>query len=316
MTLRLDQVYGQVAAMSAALVTSRDELAARLERAVSEWGSAWSDRDRVQGKVGAAKTSWLLARPLEPPGAHPLPDLNPDRWRILATDGSQIEVSRHEIASCFLVNVGEVVLDYGAEPGARLASAPSLYFEPKHLYPIYGDEERAADGAVVGAVRDTQEFHRLAELAAEADRPAVALVDGTLILWRDETNPRGLSKLAPDDVKRRRLDAMLELFEAGERAGVPLREGVYVMLAGPSYETRAEMRMLRGLGADAVGMSTAHEVIAARHAGVRVLGFSLITNKATDDVVAGATHEEVIEMGRVGAERLVTLLGDLLPQLD
>ena len=104
--------------------------------------------------------------------------------------------------------------------------------------------------------------------------------------------------------------------EAGGRVGVPLREGVYVMLAGPSYETRAEMRMLRGLGADAVGMSTAHEVIAARHAGVRVLGFSLIANKATDDVVAGATHEEVIEMGRVGAERLVTLLGDLLPQLD
>jgi purine-nucleoside phosphorylase len=104
--------------------------------------------------------------------------------------------------------------------------------------------------------------------------------------------------------------------EAGERTGVPLREGVYVMLAGPAYETRAEMRMLRGLGADAVGMSTAHEVIVARHAGVRVLGFSLITNKATDDVATGATHEEVIEMGRVGAQRLVSLLGDLLPRLD
>jgi purine-nucleoside phosphorylase len=103
--------------------------------------------------------------------------------------------------------------------------------------------------------------------------------------------------------------------ESASRAGVALREGVYVMLAGPSYETRAEMRMLRGLGAQAVGMSTAHEVIVARHAGVRVLGFSLITNKATDDVVTGATHEEVIEMGAIGAERLVTLLGDLLPRL-
>ena len=68
MTLRLDQVYGQVAAMSAALATSRDDLAARLERAVSEWGSAWGDADRVRGKVETAKTSWLLARPLEPPG--------------------------------------------------------------------------------------------------------------------------------------------------------------------------------------------------------------------------------------------------------
>ncbi len=103
--------------------------------------------------------------------------------------------------------------------------------------------------------------------------------------------------------------------EAADRSGVALREGVYVMLSGPSYETRAEMRMLRGLGADAVGMSTAHEVIVARHAGVRVLGFSLITNKATEDVEAGATHEEVIEMGHIGAERLVTLLGDLLPRL-
>lgn len=103
--------------------------------------------------------------------------------------------------------------------------------------------------------------------------------------------------------------------EAGERTGVALREGVYVMLAGPSYETRAEMRMLRGLGADAVGMSTAHEAIVARHAGVRVLAFSLITNEATEHMETGATHEEVIEMGRVGAERLVTLLGDLLPRL-
>ena len=59
-------------------------------------------------------------------------------------------------------------------------------------------------------------------MAREAGKPAVALVDGTLILWRDETNPRGLANLAPDDVKRQRLDAMLELFEAGEQAGVPV----------------------------------------------------------------------------------------------
>jgi purine-nucleoside phosphorylase len=103
--------------------------------------------------------------------------------------------------------------------------------------------------------------------------------------------------------------------EAAERTGIALREGVYVMLSGPAYETRAEMRMLRSLGADAVGMSTAHETIVARHAGARVLGFSLITNKATEDVEAGATHEEVIEMGRIGAASLVTLLGDLLPRL-
>ena len=102
---------------------------------------------------------------------------------------------------------------------------------------------------------------------------------------------------------------------SAEAAGVSLRQGVYVMLSGPSYETRAEMRMLRTLGGDAVGMSTAHEVIVARQGGVDVVGFSLITNKATDDVEAGATHAEVIEMGKVGAERLVRLLGELLPRI-
>jgi purine-nucleoside phosphorylase len=103
--------------------------------------------------------------------------------------------------------------------------------------------------------------------------------------------------------------------ESAERTGIALQAGTYLMLAGPSFETRAEMRMLRGLGAHAVGMSTAHETIVARHAGVRVLGFSLITNKATEDIETGATHEEVIEMGAAGAKRLVTLLGDLLPRL-
>lgn len=103
--------------------------------------------------------------------------------------------------------------------------------------------------------------------------------------------------------------------EAAQRIDLALREGVYIMLSGPYYETRAEMRMLRLLGGDAMGMSTVPEVLVARHARARVLGFSLITNKATEDVEAGATHEMVLEMGRIGAERLVRLLAELLPEL-
>lgn len=102
---------------------------------------------------------------------------------------------------------------------------------------------------------------------------------------------------------------------AAARAGVALREGVYVMLAGPNYETRAEMRMLRTIGADAVGMSTVPEVLVCRHAGARVLGFSLVTNKATDDMDHEVTHEEVLAMGPIGAGRLVAVLRELLPEL-
>ena len=102
---------------------------------------------------------------------------------------------------------------------------------------------------------------------------------------------------------------------AAARAGVPLRQGVYLMLSGPSFETRAEMRIFRNFGADAVGMSTAHEVIVARHAGIRVLAISLITNMATPDLAEGRTHEEVIAMGRIGAARLTAILRQLLPEI-
>ena len=102
---------------------------------------------------------------------------------------------------------------------------------------------------------------------------------------------------------------------AAARAGVALREGVYLMLAGPTYETRAELRMLRTLGADAVGMSTVPEVLVARHAGARVLGFSLVTNKATPEMEGEVTHEEVLAMGPIGAARLLSVLRELLPEL-
>ncbi len=102
---------------------------------------------------------------------------------------------------------------------------------------------------------------------------------------------------------------------AADRANVELREGVYIMLSGPNYETRAEMRMLRSMGGDAVGMSTVPEVLVARHAGVRVLGFSLVTNKATDDIDHEVTHEEVLAMGPVGAGRLTRVLRELVPEL-
>ena len=153
-----------------------------------------------------------------------------------------------------------------------------------------------------------------------------AFAPGELMLMTDHINLSGDNPLFGPNVEvlGPRFPALTDAYDpdlaararaAAERTGVPLHEGVYVMLSGPTYETRAELRMLRQLGADAVGMSTVLEVIVARHAGVRVLAISLITNKATPDVETGATHEEVIEMGRIGAARLTTLLGALLPEI-
>jgi purine-nucleoside phosphorylase len=90
--------------------------------------------------------------------------------------------------------------------------------------------------------------------------------------------------------------------------GLTLREGVYACLPGPSYETPAEIRMLRTLGADVVGMSTVPEAIVARHAGMEVLAFALVTNAAAGITGETITHEEVIEAGREAGLRLGSLI--------
>ena len=95
---------------------------------------------------------------------------------------------------------------------------------------------------------------------------------------------------------------------ASEGLGISLKRGVYVGLAGPSYETPAEIRMLRTLGADAVGMSTVEEVTVASHAGMRVAGLSVITNYAAGIIDEPLSHEEVTETGKKVRETLSALL--------
>lgn len=116
-----------------------------------------------------------------------------------------------------------------------------------------------------------------------------------------------------------------------------LHEGVYAFVGGPTYETRAECRMLRMLGADVVGMSTVPEIIVARHAGVRVLAFSLVTNKAvldagslgSDEAIqtmskseleehlnkGKANHQEVLDAGREAAKDMQALVKQILSDL-
>ncbi|XP_076983434.1 purine nucleoside phosphorylase [Tamandua tetradactyla] len=96
-----------------------------------------------------------------------------------------------------------------------------------------------------------------------------------------------------------------------------LQEGTYVMLGGPNFETIAESRLLRKLGADAVGMSTVPEVIVARHCGLRVFGFSLITNKVimNYESLEKANHEEVLESGKQAARKLEQFVSILLASI-
>ena len=103
--------------------------------------------------------------------------------------------------------------------------------------------------------------------------------------------------------------------EAAAECNVPLRKGVYIVLAGPNYETRAELRLLRQWGADAVGMSTVPEVIVARHGGMRVLGISNITNMALAESDEPVNHEEVLQVAEESRPRFVRLMRAIAAKL-
>jgi purine-nucleoside phosphorylase len=128
----------------------------------------------------------------------------------------------------------------------------------------------------------------------------------------DQFGVRFPSMVAPYD-----LDLQDLARQAAKETGIALREGIYVNVAGPSFETPAECRMLRLMGADAVGMSTAPEVVVANHAGMRVLGFSGVANMAvmqpTRDVET--THEEVLQGIRLLARKLTPLVKAVLAKL-
>jgi purine-nucleoside phosphorylase len=144
---------------------------------------------------------------------------------------------------------------------------------------------------------------------------------GQPVLIRDHLNLTACSPLAgdpPPDGYPPRFADLTDLYSARLRAlarnaDPGLAEGVYAALPGPHYETPAEIVMLRTLGADLVGMSTALEAIAARHLGAEVLGISLVTNLAAGLAPGGLDHVDVIAAGRAAAVRMGSLLAAILP---
>jgi purine-nucleoside phosphorylase len=103
--------------------------------------------------------------------------------------------------------------------------------------------------------------------------------------------------------------------QAADDNGVTLQEGIYVCLAGPSFETPADLRFLKSIGVDAVGMSTVPEVTVARHGGMRALGLSTISNKANLDGDTITSHEEVLEAGKIVLPRLTNIVKGVLQRL-
>lgn len=161
--------------------------------------------------------------------------------------------------------------------------------------------------------------------AVGAINPEIA--PGELVMLSDHLNLLGVNPLRGpnDDHFGTRFPDMSAVYSetlrcharaAAAALGVPLREGVYACVSGPSYETPAEVRMLRTLGADVVGMSTVPEAIVARHSGMDVLAFAVASNWAAGMGPRPITHQEVLEAGTQAGPRLLALISAVLPHLD
>jgi purine-nucleoside phosphorylase len=149
---------------------------------------------------------------------------------------------------------------------------------------------------------------------------------GCLVALRDHINLQGANPLTGPNDERfgPRFPDMTQAYdrefrrfvaEEGKKLALNLHEGVYLALAGPNYETPAEIHSFRAIGADLVGMSTVPEVIAARHTGIRVLGISCVTNMAAGMTGAPLTAEEVLETGARVKTQFIGLLKAVIPRI-
>ena len=149
---------------------------------------------------------------------------------------------------------------------------------------------------------------------------------GDLVLISDHINLLGVNPLTGpnDESLGPRFPDMTDAYsreyrgiakKAGEELGFTLPEGVYAAVSGPSYETPAEIRYLRAIGADLVGMSTVPEAIAANHLGMKVLGVSCVTNMAAGVLPQKLDHSDVLEIGERVRDQLAKLLTGIVPRL-
>jgi hypothetical protein len=221
MPLDLTALSRQIRSMSGALVTEAGD---RQERQALALGRYLEEAERHVAWAGAVDLSretaaWLLARPVEPLNTtRDLPARPPD-YSLIATDGSQIDVERHGMAACYVINIGRVFLRYGASPAARLSAQPTLYYRDEDLYISDGVRRIPIEGNYLSARRDLEEGLALVDLADEflllrGTTPALALQDGTLVRW----TLAGAEKL----VQQRFLEPYLGYLDAMRERGIPV----------------------------------------------------------------------------------------------
>lgn len=208
-------------------------------------------------------------------------------------------------------------LVFGRIKGRNLAVMQGRF----HLYEGYPIEKVVFGVRVLGLLGI-----RVLIVTNAAGGISANLGPGDLMVIKDHINMTGENPAAGEEIPElgSRFFDMTFAYDAElrekakqvfEEAGLEYKEGVYAFLKGPSYETPAEIRMLKAIGADAVGMSTVPEVIAARQMGIRVLGISCITNMAAGILDKPLSHAEVLEVSEKVKEKFVRVLSSIIGKI-
>jgi hypothetical protein len=166
MALDLSKIVNQITGMVGSLKAHRDEKRQQLQHAVAILHSQSNNLEQLSKKIEASKVTWLVARLVEPVDRHYQPRPAPKEFTVIATDGSHIDVDRHQPTHCYLINIGGVVLHYGTKPEAMLDSIPHLYASDEELF-ITSPEMQGREQPVELPVGQT----------------GVGLIDGSLIMW-------------------------------------------------------------------------------------------------------------------------------------
>lgn len=186
MSLDLARIAPQIEDMAARIKADGDKRQHHLQAALDFLESPAAKLETLKEKIARSKTTFLVADPIEALNSHSQPPPPPADFTILATDGSHIDIDRHRSVRCFLINIGRVSLGYGAKPDAALDAVPRLYFdEPEVAISSDNGRRQPLEGSLLGIKRGVDECRELAAMTAAlpAGSTALALLDGSLILW-------------------------------------------------------------------------------------------------------------------------------------
>ncbi len=188
--LNFSEVQRQLSQMVQEQAIRKPDFGQKVGIAVQEAKRWVAGYTHLADKIAGSKTSWLVAQFDEPPSqVSPLPQ-RPERFLVFASDGSQIFPDRHEAMLCYLINIGSVTLPYGVDTRPLLSNRPRLFYRESDLYQRWGGRRVLISEEIVSVKRHLMEVEEIVRLAkAWKSRPAIALLDGTLILWTLEGKP-------------------------------------------------------------------------------------------------------------------------------